>query len=112
MAAVAWTWCELQRQDIRPAAVGLPPTFSLHRSLQQPLLLTPLLLLHPPWCSDGKWTVIGSRKDLYHAGTGEFAGYLYAEASDIQNSRYVFTDASNTTCESHYTLCNRLHANS
>lgn len=48
-------------------------------------------------CIDGKWTVIGSRKDLYHAGTGEFAGYLYAEASDIQNSRYVFTDASNTT---------------
>ena len=45
--------------------------------------------------------MIGSRKDLYHAGTGEFAGYLYAEASDIQNSRYVFTDASNTTCESH-----------
>ncbi len=115
------------------------------------------------WRSDGKWTVIGSRKDLYHAGTGQFAGYLYAEvrwcsagglmpahvpnscskaaqqdqksvgannairqasraaatcgnlhategrlfraahlpqAHDIQNSRYVFTDASNTTCES------------
>jgi hypothetical protein len=41
--------------------------------------------------------VIGSRKDLYHAGTGQFAGYMYAEAHDPQNSRIVFMDASNTT---------------
>lgn len=100
----------------------------------------------PCVCSDGKWTVIGSRKDLYHAGTGQFAGYMYAEvrwhaavqlfnwclemaalemggeqpqhsagmheaamvlpkhpclpqAHDPGNSRIVFTDASNTTCE-------------
>ncbi|KAL4451441.1 hypothetical protein ABPG77_009513 [Micractinium sp. CCAP 211/92] len=48
-------------------------------------------------CIDGRWKVVGSRKDLYYADSGQYAGFLYAEASDPENSRLVFTDPSNTT---------------
>ena len=44
-----------------------------------------------------RWTVLGSRKDLYDQKTGQFSGYIYTEASDIENTRLVFTDPTNTT---------------
>lgn len=35
---------------------------------------------------DGKWKVVGSKKDLYYADTGKYGGYLYVEADDIWNA--------------------------
>lgn len=48
-------------------------------------------------CIDDRWRVVGSRKDMYYAGTGTYGGYLFAEAHDINNSKFIFTDPDNTT---------------
>lgn len=55
----------------------------------------------PPCSTDAKgrdrWKVLGSRKDLYDPKTGVFKGFIYTQAEDIDNARYVFTDPNNNT---------------
>lgn len=89
-----------------------PPSPFLHHAAATPPMLPPCPALthwpppHPlppslPVCrADGdkwKWTVLGSRKDMYYAGSGLYAGFMFTEAHDIENARYVFTDPTNTT---------------
>lgn len=46
---------------------------------------------------EGKWRVVGSKKDMYYQDTGAYGGYMYVDVDDYWNAQYIFTDPSNSS---------------